>query len=360
MAGSISAGRALIRARATQRSDSRRGPATDRLIWDPAGADAELSLACQDVAAGRFAAARDLLVATGKDWDLRCLRTLVLAGAGQDGVAAQAWMQEESGPHALVFLARVRVLQAVAAARRKLPVARELILTAQEACQRAEEWRISQFDPTPCVALLHLASVHPVTEEPPTTDLMGVRGPWHIMRTVWSQHPYNREAHHRMLTAVQTAGGDGAMFVVAHWLAGEAKPGSAMHLLPLAAYLADFRKAMTEAAGNRQNLKINPEQQWTGTRAVQAIESAYTQWLDNRERTGPAVLSDLHLLAHAAYMAGRRLSKGRDRLLLIARDALNEAGPYAWREPWALTASRGDAAAELLYARRVCGAWPPH
>ena len=72
MAVSISAGRALICPRAAQRSDSRRA-ASDRLTWDPAGAGAKSSSACQDTAA-----ARDLLVATGMDWDLRVLAARLL------------------------------------------------------------------------------------------------------------------------------------------------------------------------------------------------------------------------------------------------------------------------------------------
>jgi hypothetical protein len=345
-----------IRARVRQRPQPSAVVTSDRLIWDPAGTDRMLSSARQDVRAGRFTAARDLLIATGRDWDTRCQRLLILAQAGLDGVATEAWVQEEpKSPHAQMLYARVQVLQAVAAARSNSPAASILIDAARLACHQARECS-REDDPAPWVALLHLAGVYPVRQEPPDAALAGAQGPWFLMQTVWSLDAYNREAHQRMLVAVQTASGDGAMYAVARWLAGHAPGASEMHLLPLLARVNDLRKALADTGGNPHLLRLNRELQWTNEMAFQEITRAFEQWFalaDPSQR--PLVLTDLHVLAHAAYMARTQAS-----LLPVAKAVLTRAGPYACSSPWELTAMRHDGAAELLMARRVCGAGPSH
>lgn len=332
-------------------------PASDRLIWDPAGADRLLSSARQDVSAGRFTAAKDLLTSTGRDGDLRCQRLLVLAQAGLDGVAAEAWVQEQpDDPNARMFLARVLVLQAVAAVRRHSPAAFRLVRAAVQACHQAGDCT-GPADPAPNVALLHLAGVYPVREAPPDAALADAQGPWRLMQTVWSQDTCNREAHQRMLVAVQTASDSGAMYIAARWLAGYARPGSVMHLLPLVARVVDLRKALADANDDSYGMRFNRELQWTDEIAFQEIKRAYEQWFLHCGQQTP-VLADIHVLAHAAYMARLRTSRAGE-VLAMARRVLDEAGPYACSQPWSLTATSGDVGAELLAARRACGTSPP-
>lgn len=361
MAAVAASARASVRARVTLRLQHPEVPASDRLIWDPAGEDRELSWARQDVAAGRFFAARDLLAETGRNWDLRCQRLLVLAGAGLDGVAADAWVRvDPRSPDARMFIARIQVLQAVAAVRKGSPMAPRLIEAAKRACLLAQE-NSRDSDPAPNVALLHLAGVDPVAQEPPDPQALdSVRGPWHLMRTVWSQDAYNREGHQRMLIAVQTASGTPAMYAAAQWLAAYARHGSSMHLLPLVARAASLRLELADAGGDVRRLVFNRELQWTGEAAFQEVEGAYTRWFANpARRSSPVVMSDLHLLAHAAYMVRHRSTHAKNTLA-IARTVLDETGAYACHEPWALTAAGRSAGEELLAARRACGAGPPH
>ncbi|MFE7808219.1 hypothetical protein ACFU51_26820 [Streptomyces sp. NPDC057430] len=78
------------------------GPVFDR---NPAFDDRSLRRVVEDAAMGRWEGARELLAATGADWDRRVFRLQVLARAGARLTFADTWVQAEPrSPHALALL----------------------------------------------------------------------------------------------------------------------------------------------------------------------------------------------------------------------------------------------------------------
>jgi hypothetical protein len=312
----------------------------DRLVWDPAGPDRDLAVACEDLQTGRFAAARDLLAATGRNWDLRCHRMLILAQVASGSDVVDLWdIEEPDSLDALALGARVAVIRAVRAHRSGHPQAEELTAWARAACLAAA----GRFpaDPVPWVAMLQLAAVSPERMAAPAG--LVADGPWHHVAQLWYCDRLNREGHHRLVAAVgpQAGGSIADMFEVARWVAAWAPEGSALHLLPLLGYIEGFREGAGDST--RQRI-ILADRQWASVQAHMEIDHVYDSWFASAQRRGPVLLPDLHCLAHALWAAEKF-----DRAAAVF-DAI---GPYASTLPWSL--HDGDSERVFVRARARCG-----
>ncbi|GAA2052446.1 hypothetical protein GCM10009839_69800 [Catenulispora yoronensis] len=316
-----------------------------RLVWDLAGPDRALALACEDLRAGRYASTRDLL-ATTVDTDVRCYRTLVLAGPAAGTGAVDRWLEAEpDNPHCAALRARTAVVRAARAQREKSRHTSELVARARDACELAAG--IAPGDPVPLVALLHLATIAPTpVPAPPDVDV-DVAGPWDLMARVWRLDTYNREAHQRLLAAVGPRGSGSVadMFHVARRLAAGAPHGSSLLVLPLLGYVESFRAHAGESWRQRVVLA---DRQWSTAHAHTEIENAYHRWFAAGSGDAPGgadrrLAPDLHHLAHALWAAGMNEP---------AAEVFGVLGPYASTVPWSL---HGDPETVLLQARARCG-----
>ncbi|MFI1535190.1 hypothetical protein [Streptomyces anandii] len=290
--------------------------------YDPAGHDAELRTALQDLRTGRWVAMRDLLERTTA-WELWTARTQVLGVAAAGTDAVRAWRAEEPGSvPAAVMHARVAVERALRARRRRHRRTHELWIEAWDASHTAT--RIAPRDPVPWVCLLALAQLDPDLrwdehrEAPPEPTLPV--GPWGLLAEAGRRDPHNREAHHRMLQFLYARGfadrpAEASGF--AQWAAASAPPGSALHVLPLYVRVERYRRAHGQDAA----LDLH----WVAEDATREASEALLSWFASSEPAGRSPL-DLNHLAHALWGAQRFGDAAR------VFDAL---GPYWTPRPWA-------------------------
>ncbi|WP_194897018.1 hypothetical protein [Catenulispora pinisilvae] len=303
--------------------------ASERLIWNPAGSDRDLATACQDLAAGRFRPAKDLLAATGRQWDLRCYRMLLLAQAAAPSAAVERWRSEEpDNLDAVLLQARTAVIRAIRSQREKHHSTPALVELAEKSCLEAAQY--APGDPTPWVARLQL---HVRAPEETT--------PRELMAEVRRRDPWNREGFHRLLAAIGSAAGGAVsdVFDMARWASSNAPAGSPMHVLPLVAYVDGFQRESGDSARARL---INGDRQWAAVHARLDIERAYQSWFASKARAGPTLLPDLHLMAHALWKGG---------YFTDAKPVFEEIGRYALTMPWSL---HGQAAEVFSRARERC------
>lgn len=308
------------------------------LIWSATGADSGLASALQELAAGGFIAASDLLAAGDQvASDLRCYRLMLMAPPAAASGAAERWLAERPGDRdARALHVRVAVHRAVRAHREKHPGARELAEVARRACIEAAErdWR----DPAPWVARLQLACV------PLLHGRMGavVDDPYWLIEQLSHRHRFNREGYHRLLAAVgPDAGGSMiAMIDAARVAVSQAPSGSPLHLLPLLAHLKSFQRA---AGSSYHDQVVFADREWSTAQARHEIAGAYDNWFALPQRKpNEVLLPDLHLLAHALWKAS---------MFEQAGEVLTEIGPWAYPVPWS---AHGDAAIFLQRARDRC------
>ncbi|GAA2043907.1 hypothetical protein GCM10009839_54120 [Catenulispora yoronensis] len=324
-------------------------------MWDPAGGDRRLATTTQELRAGRYALAAELLADRGADGDahsaeedvrsasedLRDYRYLVLAQVAAATGVDTAWLAEEPGSaEAALLRMRANVIRALQAHRVRHPRAGGLIELARAQCLEAAE----RFpgDPLPWVALLHLAPAAP--ENVPGPVGLAVDGPWRTMAQLWQRDPWNREAHHRLLAAVgpKSGGSVSAVAGVALWVTSRAPAGSALSVLQLVAFIEAFRQQL---GGEKPNKILLTYRNWSTAYAQQETERCYTRWFAPTGGRG-ALLPDLHLLAHALW-AGSHWEP--------ARKVFGAIGPYALTTPWSL---HGDPEAVFVTAWERCMSGP--
>jgi len=308
-------------------------------VWSATGADAGLASALQELAAGGFIAASDLLAA-GDDvaTDLRCFRLMLMAPPAAASGAAERWLAERPGERdAWALHARVMVHRAVRAHRDQHPSARVLADVAQRVCIEAAErdW----WDPVPWVARLQLACVRR-SQERVGSD--AVDDPYWLIEELSHRHRFNREGYHRLLAAVgPDAGGSMiAMIDAARVAVSQAPSGSPLHLLPLLTHLKSFLRA---AGSSYHDQVVFADREWSTAQARHEIAAAYDNWFAAPQRDPKEVLlPDLHLLAHALWKASMFEQAGQ---------VLTEIGPWAYPVPWS---AHGDAATFFQRARDRC------
>lgn len=314
-----------------------------RPAYDPAGHDSALRSALQELRAGRWMSMRTLLEQTAS-WSQWTQRTQVLAASAAGTDVVRAWLAEE--PHsvpAVVMHTRVVVERALRAHREDHRRTRELWREAWHACDAAT--RVAPDDPVPWVCLLALARLdgeqrwqeHRVAPPEP----MLPPGPWGLLAEAGKRDPYNREAHHRMLQFLYPRGESERLARAAgfaHWAAGSAPPGSALHVLPLYVRVERYRRL----GGRDAALDLH----WVAEDATREARQAFHSWFTltrNAERS----LLDMNHLAHALW--GALQFREADQVF----DAL---GPYWTPLPWAhRVAGPGDAprAAEVFLQARA-------
>ncbi|GHJ42071.1 hypothetical protein [Streptomyces sp. TS71-3] len=320
-------------------------PTGFRPAYHPAGHDADLRVALQDLRVGRWMSMRNLLEAT-TGHALWTQRTQVLAAAAAGTDLVQAWRAEE--PHsvaAAVMHGRVAVERALRAHREGHRHTQDLWHQAWDACRIAA--RTSEGDPVPWVCLLALARLderqqwdeHRVAPPEP----MLPPGPWGLLAQADKRDPYNREAYHRMLQFLYARPTGGRLTEAVNfvqWAVSSAPTGSSLHMLPLYLHVERYRRG----GGRDTALDLH----WVAEDATRDARRALYEWFDHVSPTESSLL-DLSHLAHGLWGA------------LQFREAswvFKALGPYYTPVPWLyrVEGTGGTAAAAELYvqARARC------
>ncbi|MFM9538668.1 hypothetical protein ACKI1I_42535 [Streptomyces turgidiscabies] len=310
-------------------------PSSDvALIHHPAGTDEALRRALEDLQLGRWLSTRDLLAATGLNRSLRTSRSQVLALYAARGDSVAAWCAEEpdSGDAAMmrarVLTQRALDLQAEHPGHRNVGRAAD---AARQACLIARDRQ--PLDPVPVVCLLALAQldVDPQYRRyrenwEPVPDSLVPAGPWKLLD--WANRldpPYSREAHHRVLQCLHARGRGALGF--ARWVSRDAQLGSSLLVLPLYAYVEDYRRQRQAAT----RYSRGPIGYWTSEAVQHVARKARDYWFYPIQQLPPderpaRSLSDLNHLACILVKAG---------LPGLAGPVFREIGPYATVAPWA-------------------------
>jgi|GEM_PF-1489410 len=316
--------------------------------YDPTFGDRELRDARQDLVLGRWQGARDLLRATGRDWDRRTHRVRLLADVGSGNRTVETWqIAEPKNPDALVLRADTEVMRLFAAlveqrtgegaidddaaaagteaaaaevatsagasGQDRLP--RHQLDRAARICLQAAE--SAPDDPVPWVSLMTLARLyaggHPHT--------------WHWWRELQARDPYNREGHHQALRHVSARwhGSHGEMYNFAQDTAAFAPPGSPLAALTQAARVEHYHHRLVTEGRSAVGLTYH----WSHDAARQALRTTLNRWITRR---GPVEyaqdVADLNLLIHGLVQAG---------MTAEAREVFPLLGNRPTRLPWAYT-----------------------
>lgn len=246
----------------------------------------------------------DLLRATGRDWDRRVHRILVLAGT-LPVATADGWVAcRPRDPDALIVRACVR------AARASEPVSAS---RAQELCAGAAE--VHPEDPTPWIALLSLLRIMRVP----------VRHAWPVWTEIVARDPWNRSAHHQLLRYLSPREGGSLidMTEFARRGAADAPPGSPLVLLPLAARTEHFGHRLRPGSPDSLGVGVH----WHGPGVAEEIDTALTRWFHTAAPPHAQAMADLNILAFALVHARR---------LPDAAKAFRRIGPHMTMFPWEL------------------------
>ncbi|MCX3063811.1 hypothetical protein [Streptomyces beihaiensis] len=309
----------------------RRKPA---YTFDPALDDTDLVAARSALAQGRWSEARELLAATGDDWDRRGHRLMGLAHEPTAGAWADDWrLVEPESADAAVLVACAAVQRAVAGRARPD--------RARDACLDAAS--LVPQDPTPWLALLRLERT--VGREEDVVRLFD---------EVRVRHPTHHHAHHLMVARLAERRADAGqdplheVYDFGAWAAEQAPAGSPLAALPVVAHAERYR-VLARAGFLPPDAKASGH--WTGRRARVALKAAFDWWLEwgeTHSRAGsaqahPRARIDLNYLAHAKYCEGRPAE---------AAALFHRIGPHRTPDPWsypdrdpyeAFSAARGAA-----------------
>ncbi|MBZ3906551.1 hypothetical protein [Streptomyces griseiscabiei] len=293
----------------------------------PAGWDDALRRALEDLHVGRWLSTRELLLKTGRDWELRTARSQVLATVAVRSGAVGAWREEEPGSaDALVMAARVMTQRALLSARAGVGLRQQARVCdlAREACRRAMPGA-DPYDPVPQVCLLALAQMPcewqvpdryrpELFGEPPESSMLP-RGPWPQLGEVLCRDPDNREALQRMLQYFHARGAGGFSF--AQWEASRAKAGSVRLMLPLYALTHSYRRQLADGA------VVSRFGFWARGPVRYHAERALREWFDVVQSAECSLLD----LNHLAYVLSASGEQGAGRVF-------EAIGPYATAAPW--------------------------
>lgn len=257
---------------------------------------------------GRWEAARDLLEATGQDWDRRIFRLQVLAHGAVSLRWAETWANaERTSPDALAMLAHVQALRSIVVGPED---GRALLEQAWRTChEAAEAW---PADPSPWVVLMALLRVH-------CPDRETLSEVWQEVR---ARDPYNREAHHELLTYVFGCNHGSAteMHDWAYELTSSAPRGTPIPVLLLVAHAESHRIRM-EQNSRSYGLIIHP---WLDCPDIDRVLNGW--WRYRAPQPHAHFMDDANYLAHALSYANRHAE---------AFEVFDAIGRYAARLPWA-------------------------
>lgn len=310
--------------------------------FHPAGFDNDLRPVLDDVRAGRWRSMQDLLGRSTTDWAVRTARSQVLAAAAAQGDAVEAWTQESRHHNAVMMGARVAVQRALTAHRAQSVRRRDvhrLEDEARAACGAAI--RCWPEDPVPWVDLLALAQIdaaevrlrRPEHRAAPWEQLLPV-GPWGLLAEVYQRDPYNREAWHRMLQALEAYRQNTSDF--GRWVSSWAPKGSPLAAVPLYVYANRFQAQ--RARGQLTTLY------WTTDPVPFYAERALTQWFSYARKAGTWSALDLNYLAQSLYSGG--FTQG-------VAEVFTAIGSSVTPAPWKYVADHPERWEEqFLHARR--------
>ncbi|MCX4825853.1 hypothetical protein OG883_39775 [Streptomyces sp. NBC_01142] len=273
------------------------------LRYDPAYGDRPLAQAVQDLLIGRWQGPRDLLHATGNDWDRRTHRIRLLAETAAGCRTVESWQIAE--PHnadALVLRADTEVM------RLFFQLAQEQQHTspppAQDVFDRTRLHHAADFcfqasyafpaDPMPWISLLTLARLygagHPHT--------------WHWWHELRTRDRRSREGHHQVLRHLSARwhGSHGSMYDFARDTAAASPLGSPLAVLTQATRAEHYRELIRTEGKSSIGLSFH----WTHDALNPDLDTTLERWIAHR---GPIEyaqdVADLNLLAHALVYANR-------------------------------------------------------
>ncbi|GAA1253287.1 hypothetical protein GCM10009665_49950 [Kitasatospora nipponensis] len=287
-----------------------KGPGRNAQALDshPARDDRMLRTVCEDAAMGRWDGPRDLIAATGHDWDRRVFRLQILARQGVRLRWAETWAAAEpDSVDALVMLAHVQALRAILAGEAE---GQELLdLAWQTSLQAADA---APPDPSPWLVLMAL------------TRTLAPDGS--LMQQLWDEvcrrDPYSREGHHELLAYLmpRNQGTSALMFDWAHERAQQAPHGTPIAVLLLVAQAEHYRHRMEQNPRN-YGMTIHP---WTDCPDIDRVLEHW--WRYRSPQRHANFMDDANYLAHALSFAGRHEE---------AREVFEQLGPHFGRLPWA-------------------------
>ncbi|GAA2348861.1 hypothetical protein SVIO_102240 [Streptomyces violaceusniger] len=308
---------------------ARRGQAQSAgLNQHPARDDAALRSVVDDAAMGRWEGARDLLAATGADWDRRIFRLQVLAEVGVRLRFADTWAKAEPrSHHALALLANVQALRAMIAGR---SAGRALMEDAWSTCRAA--LKVWSQDVAPLVVMLALLRTH-------APDRKALS---HVWEEIKQRDPWNREAHHEVVTYLfpRYHGGPGEAAWWAEEQASAAPNGLPLAVLPLVV-LAETHRARQEQDQRSYGLTIHP---WIDCPHINRVLERW--WRYRAPSPHACFADDANYLAHALSFANRHIE---------ALEVFDAIGPYATDVPWSYCGQ----ARELFLRHRAWAYSPP-
>ncbi|QDQ10635.1 hypothetical protein [Streptomyces spectabilis] len=284
-------------------------------VFDAALDDAELVAARAALAQGRWTEVRELLAATGDDWDRRGHRCDVLAREPSTTAWIRDWrLAEPESADAAVLLAHAAVHRALRGKERSEK--------ARTACREAAA-RVPA-DPTPWLALLLLERSLGHEEDV-------VR----LFDEVRHRHPEHHHAHYLMLARLAErrpgAGQDPLheVYDFATWAAEQVPAHSPLAVLPVVAHAERYRVLATAGSESRDPLASG---HWSSRRARQVMKASFDWWLEWETPGGapagtahPRAFVDLNFLAHATHCEGRSAE---------AAALFHRIGRYATEAPW--------------------------
>lgn len=265
------------------------------LSYDPTFGDLPLARALQDLRIGRWQGARDLLRATGHDWDRRTHRVRRLAETAAGSRTVESWqIAEPHNPDAFVLRSDTEVMRLFYARAAEHPDAfdHERLHHTVQACIRAS----SRFpaDPMPWISLVTLARLAPG----------GHPHTWYWWEELLSRDRYSREGHHQVLRHLSAHwhGSHGRMYDFARDVATAAPLGSPLAVLTQAARAEHYREVIRTEGKEAVGLSFH----WTHDALAHDLDTTLNRWIAHR---GPIKyaqdVADLNLLAHALVFAGR-------------------------------------------------------
>ncbi|WP_370148213.1 hypothetical protein [Streptacidiphilus sp. EB129] len=306
---------------------TRTQPRSTAAPFDLTFGDRALAAARRDLVLGRWRGARDLLRATGGDWDHRTHRMRLLADCPTAIHAVESWRSADPGdPDAVVLCAVIEVMRIfaiVAEANRSIgsPPATDDSLNrvhldhAVRICLQAAGRHPA--DPVPWVCLLSLARLygggHPHV--------------WRWWCELLTRDPHNREAHHQLLRFLSARwhGSNGEMFNFARDTAASAPPGSPLAVLTQAARAEHYRYRVATEGPTALGLTWH----WNHEVAVQELHTTMRRWVAQRGDVEHAQdVADLNLVLHGLVLAG---------LTDAAREVYSQLGDRPTHSPWSCT-----------------------
>ncbi|MFI9787395.1 hypothetical protein ACIHEI_28405 [Kitasatospora sp. NPDC051984] len=305
-------------------------------VYHPAGFDAALRTAVDDLSAGRWLSAERLLTTPSPTPAVWTFWTQVLALVAARSAVLGEWAREHPDARGLgVLRLRVMVEHALTADRAGRPQAWKLEQAARVACWTAAH--ADPADPVPWVCLLALAVLDRDRSLPEhrvrSTDPMLPAGPWGMFDEVLRRDPVGREAHHRMYRYWQQESRSAALDFV-HMVTTNALPGSPIAALPLYASVDQYRTAPRRDAVVRGQWRRDPH--------FSNTQRAYRSW--RSAEPGSWTVSDLSHLAHALWASAQ---------MDAAVEVFEALGVLASRTPWSDVAeSREMGEVVLLTARQ--------